>query len=391
MNRQNNSIVFFNYLALEYGGGTAKYFIEVSSQLKKRYPQLEISIVTFDKKIIKKILFLYSLYFMKDVKKQFQTPEQKKTILKKLGSVSYYQASSIRDLKQKLHRYDVVYCKNDFLEIAILRFLVGYNHLKKVIIGFHTPVYYEITNTIQSKIHNMLYGSVVYSLLILKAHKFHVLNAFDERLLKKRFSKKNVIKIHNPFDFKQFEKMTKKKIPKKTSHNIQTKILWVGRLTSEKGIDDLLNIIRHINQTKQAGNIVWTIVGEGEYQDKVMLLAKEYQNVNYVGFIPNDKLANIYQQNDIFITTSKFETFPYMLLEAQTFGLPCLAYNIHGCDEIIENGKSGYLVANLQEFEKKLTKLVHHSPFKKAIIKKNIMKKFDNKKIFDDIYNLFTA
>jgi len=143
---------------LEYGGGTASYFIEVSEGLRKRFPDLEITIVTFDKKWVSKIQLFYSLYFFRDIRGEMD--EKKNVFLKKkLKGINYKTARSIHELRMLLQDSDVIYSKNDFIEASILKFLVGYRHLPRVIFGFHTPVFYEKAASIHSYIHNFLYGS----------------------------------------------------------------------------------------------------------------------------------------------------------------------------------------------------------------------------------------
>lgn len=377
-------IAFFNYLMLEYGGGTAKFFLEISTSLKRRYPSENISVVTFDEKLVKKIIKLYSFYYGRDVEQEFRK-ESKSSIEKKLGKVVYKKAESISDLKRILSEQDVVYSKNDILEAAILKFLVGRRHTKHLIFGFHSPVRYERTNLIHSKLHNFLYGSVLYKFLLTGSSKFHVLNKYDEGVLKQSFPKYKIVRIYNPFDFRKFSNTTR--TAKYKSNNKRINILWVGRLTIEKGLDDLVKIVNLVN-AKNESRTTWTIVGEGPLKEEAVNLCRKWKNVQYLGYKNNQDMPSVYSKADLFLCTSNFETFPYTFLEAQSFGIPIISYKIHGCDEIVDHGKNGYLIDSLEMFVQRINSIVQKQSFEKKRIKLYIEKKFDKEKSYKQLFEL---
>lgn len=381
-------IAFFTYLMLEFGGGVAKYFIEVTSELKKRYPNLDIAIVTFDESALKKILFLYNLYFFGKQDRNLHNKEKAKDIKQKLSEVKYYKVDGLRSLKILLQKFDVIYSTNNLLEVLILAFLIRYENLPPVIFGFHIPSYYAITKSLQSKIHNFLYSSFPYKYAINGAKALHVTNSFDEKLFRNINIKVPIFKIYYPFDFQSFEK---KAILYKYNYNWEGKkynILWVGRLTEQKGVDDLILLINQINNSKYLDKIIWNIIGEGELKEKILGTSKKWENVHYLGYVENDYLPSIFKENDLFISTSQWESFPYNILETQCFGLPVIAYNIHGCNEIIDNNKNGHLVSSIKQFKEKILFNMHGSTINKKDIRRYIRKKINNNKIYRDLYKL---
>ncbi|PIP33171.1 hypothetical protein COX23_00835, partial [Candidatus Gottesmanbacteria bacterium CG23_combo_of_CG06-09_8_20_14_all_37_19] len=131
------------------------------------------------------------------------------------------------------------------------------------------------------------------------------------------------------------------------------------------------------------------IVGVGELQKKIYLLEKRWKNINYFGYIKNDYMASIYKNNDIFLSTSKWENFPYTILEAQTFGLPVFSYDIPGCNELIASNVNGLLISDLKSYINELTRFISNPKFERRKIIKYIHSKINTEEIYKKIYTLF--
>ena len=381
-------IALFTYSMLELGGGVAKYYIEVAGGLKKKYPNLELSIVTFDEKLLSKILFLYFIYFWGNQDTNLNK-ETSTFIKEKLKGIYYHKVKSIQELKKILQESDVVYSTNNLLEVLIIKFLIGYKNLPAIVYGFHIPMFYPFTKSIQSILHNFIYNSKMYFHAISPAKKFHVLNEYDKNLLKKSLPSQRIIKIHNLSNLSINSSRIVK--DKKVNKNKNINILWAGRLTEQKGIDDLVTIVDILNKSRYENSIIWNIVGEGDLRNDIVRLAKRWDNVYFRGYIRNDRISKIYRENNILIVTSKWESFPYVILEAQSFGLPVISYNIPGCKDIILNNKSGYLVKDKAQFIKRLIQYIDKpAVFDKASILAYSKKKFSVELTLDKFYSFFT-
>ncbi len=376
-------LVFFTYSTLEYGGGVARYFIDIASQLKKQHRSLDITIVTFHESLLKKILFVYSIYFTKKIDTVLF--KEREEFDEKLNNIHYIKVKKLSELHKYLQQANRIYTTNNLLELLILNTLSYKYLLPQFIIGFHIPMYYPISSSFQNKIHNRIYKSVFYYKLLSKAEKLHVINIHDEKILLTHFPKNKIYKIYNPFNSLEFNTL-KEKLSK--SRNQKINILWIGRLTEQKGVSDLLSLIVKINSSKYKNKLTWNIVGEGELRSQIILLQKDFTNVRYLGYISHNQLASIYTKNDIFICTSHWESFPYTLLEAQSFNLPVISYNIDGCNDIIENGINGYLVNTLTEFEKRILEFSKNNTFKNKDIRGYIKKKFEYKEQLKSLYKL---
>jgi len=381
-------IGFFSYLPFEYGGGVAKYITEVSTGLSKRYKDLNTAVITFDEKTSRFVLFIYWMYFLGAQDRNIFNKESKKIVLDKLQKVAYHKLD-LGGLKKQLQNYDVIYSTNNLLEVLLLKYVVGYRNLPPVIYGFHIPTVYPTVKSLQSKAHNMIYNSKFYINALWGAIYLHVQNSFDENRLARKFPKGKVVKIYNPFDFDGFEKLSKKETFKFNWDKSRLNILWVGRLTAQKGVDSLVELIETINASNSQNNIIWNIAGEGELKGDILDLKNRWDNVNYLGYVKNSYLPSIYKNNDIFISTSSWESFPYNILEAQSLGLPVVAFDIAGCNEIIDDGKNGYLVSDVRAFIDKIKYLSGRNKIKKEIIKRYIRNKFNEEDIFRELHKLF--
>jgi L-malate glycosyltransferase len=123
--------------------------------------------------------------------------------------------------------------------------------------------------------------------------------------------------------------------------NSNFKILFVGRIEINKGIDELLRALNEFNNCKI------TIVGNGKYlnQAKLSVNNSSLRNrINFMGYIPfGQKLLAIYQSHDIFILPSYSEGLPQVILEAMACGCVVLASNVGSIPNVIKHEVNGLL------------------------------------------------
>jgi glycosyltransferase involved in cell wall biosynthesis len=144
-----------------------------------------------------------------------------------------------------------------------------------------------------------------------------------------------VITINNPSPFgKQNVNLAKK----------QPIVLAVGRLAPQKGFDRLLDVWAIVSKQALPG---WKlrIVGSGELEPELSVQIKNKGLTGSVELCPvTGAIDKHYLEGAVYAMTSRFEGFPMVLLEAQSFGLPLVAYNCPtGPSEII-NAENGLLI-----------------------------------------------
>lgn len=123
----------------------------------------------------------------------------------------------------------------------------------------------------------------------------------------------------------------------------ETVILSVGRLSEQKCFDDLLAAFANVLPARPDARLV--IAGEGPERDRLEQLFSSLglkDRARLLGNVENPHL--LYRAADLFVLPSRYEGFPFAMLEAMAAGLPVVATRFGGADEIVEDGREGLLV-----------------------------------------------
>jgi glycosyltransferase involved in cell wall biosynthesis len=94
--------------------------------------------------------------------------------------------------------------------------------------------------------------------------------------------------------------------------------------------------------------IKWIHFGDSEERKLVEKTFKDIPfnvTIDLMGYISNESLMEFYSKNhvDLFINVSETEGIPVSIMEAMSFGIPCIATNVGGVSEIVNN-TNGFLV-----------------------------------------------
>ena len=161
-----------------------------------------------------------------------------------------------------------------------------------------------------------------------------------------------IISIPNPTPFSSQKSISYKK------KNI---VLAVGRLTHIKGFDMLIESWAKVYKQQPKWKLM--IVGEGEERANLTNLILKYNLTECVELTGStNEISKYYNEAKIFCMSSRFEGFPMVLLEAQSFGLPIVAFDCDtGPSEIIEQGVNGLLakIGDIDQLAKNLINLIN--------------------------------
>lgn len=137
-------------------------------------------------------------------------------------------------------------------------------------------------------------------------------------------------------------------------------LVTIGQLIHRKGIDYLAPVAQKV--LSRFPDWKWIVVGSGEEQDFLEEYVRENQLEGQLVLTGRTDDVNQYlSRAQICVMTSREEGLPMCLLEAKTFQLPCVSFDIPtGPDEIIEDGVNGYLIDpfDCDDMAKKLTQLI---------------------------------
>jgi glycosyltransferase involved in cell wall biosynthesis len=89
------------------------------------------------------------------------------------------------------------------------------------------------------------------------------------------------------------------------------------------------------------------IAGSGSEESALKKLAEDLNlaNVEFTGKIPNSEMPEIYDRADIYLNTSIVDNMPLSFIEAFACGLPIISYATGGISYLVEDEKTGILVA----------------------------------------------
>lgn len=241
--------------------------------------------------------------------------------------------------------------------------------------------------------------------IILTVHDTNYISNFKIKLSIKNIFKKIKIKLHkgvikkynipliapSNFIMKKLENSFENpiyyipngiSIPSKST-NYKKNILFVGRLSKEKGLQ---TVIKTLNEVKGYEVLV---LGEGPLKTE---LESKYKNIKFLGF---QKPEKFYQNASILVMPSICEeSFGLSTAEAMSYGLGVIGSNIGATPELINNKETGLLFepSNEQDFKEKLDYLIKNPKEIKrmgknarAFVKKN----FDWNKVvkeYEDLY-----
>lgn len=197
------------------------------------------------------------------------------------------------------------------------------------------------------------------------------------RLLKLKIKKEKLTVIPNGVDTNLFKKIPNAnyfdKYLTKITHK---KVLFVGRLDIQKGVEYLIKAIPIV--IKNYSEVHFFILGNGYLEEKLKSLALTLNISNQITFlnnVPLEKLPYVYSSADYLCLPSLHEGFPSTIVQALSIGLVIIASNVEGIPDVIKKNENGFIVepGNVEQLSKNiLVALTLEQEKIDLIIKKNI-------------------
>lgn len=328
-------------------------------------------------------------------------------ILKSKASYSFYiLEKNDTNYYNKLKNDKTLVCFND-LKIKPTNYLKIRNNFEKFlnknkfdIVELHCPHYGFLfldickKNKIDVRImhaHSSIFSTSKLKSIIGKTINFNSKNTANEYFTCSDLAtkywfghRKNVYFIPNIVDTTNYTSLTKKEIASiKESLNIKNEkvIGFVGRLSKEKNIDFILNLIK---STKEK-DYIYLIIGTGPEEGKLKreLIKNNLQNkVVMAGYCKN--VYDFYQVMDLLILPSKKEGLPVSVIEAQYYCVPCIVSS--SITNQVNLGFVNYVKLDVKEWIEKIDEVLKNNNFTKN---DKYMNFFDKKKAGDNLYKIY--
>lgn len=182
----------------------------------------------------------------------------------------------------------------------------------------------------------------------LLSHKtITVSNAVRDKLIQDYgYPTAKTITILNGVDLQHYARSRTRSASKKTELGFVASdpiVLCISNLNAQKRIDVLLDAFRIVSKNHPRARCV--ILGSGSLESELRARAAELgltQIVLFAGCV--DDVRPYLELADVFVLSSDREGLPLSLGEAMAYGIPCVATDAGGNNEIIAHGQTGYVV-----------------------------------------------
>lgn len=350
-------------------GGSERYYFEVSELLKKKGH----NVCFFSVNDCESIKNEYSKYFAEPI-----SFDKKQGFLKKIKTAvnMLYNFNNQKKMYHLLNNYkiDIAHAHNIYHRISP-SVLVALNRKKiPVVMTLHDyklgcPVYSFYRENIgicvdclnkgkySVVLHNCTKGSYIYSF-------FHYLESSLHKLTKIYVNNINMficpslfsVKLHQQIGIPQNKLIHIPNFVNIENFDPEFKpgdyILYVGRLSKEKGVITLLRAVKDIG-------VKLKIVGDGpiKHDCERFVSENEISNVEFVGYKSGEELKQLYRNSAFLIMPSEwYENAPMTILESFAYGKPMIGSKIGGIPEMIIDGETGFLFepANENDLREKI-------------------------------------
>ena len=143
-----------------------------------------------------------------------------------------------------------------------------------------------------------------------------------------------------------FDETSRKKLHRHWNIADEPVIFSAAMFRPDVKTEGLIWVIRACGKLyRQGQNFRLVIAGDGKERDKLLQLAHEHLpgRVLFLGKIPREDMYRYYSAADVFVFPGIRESLGLVFLEAQSCGLPVIAFNNAGVPEAVQDGKTGLL------------------------------------------------
>ncbi len=225
-----------------------------------------------------------------------------------------------------------------------------------------------------------------------------VCDYFRKKLIALGCKHSKTVVHHSAIDCSQFFFMSRNKPINNTINFVS-----VCRLVKKKGLDDAIRAFAEI--VRRYPRVHYSIVGDGPERNYLELLIYQLHlqdNITLYGWKNHDEVVRILDNSHIFLLPSKKaddgneEGIANALKEAMAMGLIAVSTWHAGTSELIDHGKSGFLVpeGNVVELVATIGYIINHPEIWESVGlagRKKVEDEFETKQSTEELENLFYA
>ncbi|MEM2905303.1 MAG: glycosyltransferase family 4 protein [Candidatus Bathyarchaeia archaeon] len=123
------------------------------------------------------------------------------------------------------------------------------------------------------------------------------------------------------------------------------KLLFVGRLEKYKGVQSILQALRHLRDE----DTELLVAGDGPYRVELESMAQRLglkQQVSFLGRVHGKRLLGLFEECSLLVLPSLYESLPITVLEALASGMPVICSRIPGLRHLVVDYESGLTLAD---------------------------------------------
>ncbi|EEZ7707460.1 glycosyltransferase family 4 protein [Escherichia coli] len=320
--------------------GTAQYALNLINKLKNTYG-VHLLVPTFNDDSDYKIdnIILYTCYVDSDCRKGLHDIKARKKFL-----------SYVRKNIAKI-------CYDN--SIDCIHIVYGHFVIEKIPYKLDIPVIWTCHNMPPNEAHPPFYGTswmsnlgnYMYKLLVRLKHAYIINKSKIDQIIcvsettkldlkKWVLNSKDIRVVNNGCNFFYTDGDFYEK------KNSVLKIITVGGIKPHKNIHLIPIISSKLNEigVKHEWNIIGPVMNENYFKNVECINKKYTSSIIFRGEVCSQKLKEYYLSSDIYVHLSKEEGFCLTILEAASFGLPCVGTNVGAIPEIISSLNNGILV-----------------------------------------------
>jgi glycosyltransferase involved in cell wall biosynthesis len=179
------------------------------------------------------------------------------------------------------------------------------------------------------------------------------------------------------------------------------RILTVARLIAKKGLPTVYRALKVLKDKGVA--FQHTLIGDGEDREKILAVIKDLglsTHTRWLGTQPHEVVRDYYKRAHLFVLGCEVapngdrDGIPNVLFESMAMGVPVVATRLSAIPELVENEKTGLLVApgQPQQLAEAMLKMLTDDALRTRVIpaaRQRVLQDFDNKVLVKELASIF--